>query len=320
MKMKSILCPRPIKIKSRVGAFSPSDLVGGDRPEKVMRGVQTLEDIGFEIVLGQNVFAQDGIRAGTVEQRIQDVRDLVLREKVSALIATYGGKACNQLIDSFPISDIAEKRIPVLGFSDIAVLLNLITATTGLVTFYGPNILAKLDQSDWGDLGALNVNSVRFQPTNVFGDLSKVGARPFRSGRASGRLFGGNLECFIYGVLLTKVNIDLFNGGIFFWESSGLTPREVDQIFVALDKSGFLARISGMVIGDAFVEECYEWFRSDPCDSVVRACAGHSFPILYAPTFGHKKLQNPIIPIGTLCELDADALQVRAVENYLEVS
>ncbi len=317
--MSTFIRPKSLCSTSKLGAFSPSDYLGGERPQKVVDAINRLEEKGFQVIIGRYAFSKDGIRAGTIEQRIQDIKELVLKENVAGLIATYGGKACNQLIDELPVKEIQERRIPVFGFSDVAVLLNLITSRTGLITFYGPNILAKLDQSEWGDLGAINAESERFQPRNVFGDLTKVQARPFRSGRATGRIFGGNLECFIYGLVLPGINIDMFNGGIFFWESSGLTPREVDQILTALDKCGFLKRISGMIIGDAFKEEGYDWFKSDPCDSVNRACNAYKFPILYAPTFGHKKLENPTIPIGVLCEMDSDALQVSAIENYVEV-
>lgn len=317
--MKLTKC-HAIEAGSRLGAFSPSDWLGGDRPERSRAAALSLESAaGLKIEFAPNAFARDGIRAGTIDQRISDLDVLLDNELISGLIATYGGKACNQIVTRLPFEALARRRLPMFGFSDVAVLQNAITAQTGLVTFYGPNILAKLDQSSWGRLDSLVAGSAKFHTDSVFGMEPNPNARCVRAGRAVGRLFGGNLECFVYGNLLSKQDLSFFNQGIFFWESGGLTPREADQALTALANSGFLSTISGMIIGDAFTQEGYEWFRSDPLESVLNATASYRFPVLHLPIFGHKKLENPIIPIGVIAEMDAERLTARTIEDYIEV-
>jgi len=316
--MKFIKC-RPLEEDKKIGAFSPSDFVGGDRPGRTRQAAAELQSsIGREVIFADNAFAQFGTIAGTVGQRVSDIDQLLDRNDVGALVATYGGKACNQLINALPYRKIRSKKRPIIGFSDIGVLDNAITATTGLVTFYGPNILAKLDQSDWGCLDSLRPEHERFHTEYIFGSNQNIGAQSVRAGRAEGRLFGGNLECFVYGNLVPKQDLSFFKDGIFFWESSGLLPREVDQVLTSFALSGFLDYISGMIIGDAFLQEGYEWFRSDPLESVLKATSRYNFPIIYHPNFGHKNLENPIIPVGVTAKMDADRISIKAIEGYLQ--
>jgi len=316
-----LLKSRPLERGKKIGAFSPSDFLGGDRQARTREAAAELQiRIARETIFAENAFAQFGTNAGTVKERIADIEQLLEIDDVYALIATYGGKACNQLVNNLPYKKIKATQKPIIGFSDVSVLDNAITSATGLVTFYGPNILAKLDQSDWGGLESLRPECERFHTEYIFGSNESIGAKSVRAGRATGRLFGGNIECFVYGNLIPKQDLSFFKDGIFFWESGGLLPREVDQILTSLALSGFLDQISGMIIGDAFLEEGYEWFRSDPLESVLKATSGYNFPIIYHPNFGHKKLENPIIPIGVRAEMDADQISIKAIEGYLEES
>jgi muramoyltetrapeptide carboxypeptidase LdcA involved in peptidoglycan recycling len=51
---------------------------------------------------------------------------------------------------------------------------------------------------------------------------------------------------------MSKIELSFFDGGIFFWEEIGLTPRQIDQFLTALVNIGSMDKISGMVVGDFF--------------------------------------------------------------------
>jgi muramoyltetrapeptide carboxypeptidase len=194
------------------------------------------------------------------------------------------------------------------------VLLNAITAKTGLITFHGPNIVGKLNETEHWHLELVR-EPVSAIGTNLLKSTAKVDFRALRPGTAKGRLFGGNLNCFVVGLASSKINLDAFNGGIFFWEDLGLTPREINQFLTALRNIGFFERISGMIVGDFITQEAENRVTSDPVEAVLHPTRGYAFPILYAPMFGHKRLENPIFPIGAMCELDTDGNRLILLEE-----
>jgi muramoyltetrapeptide carboxypeptidase len=188
----------------------------------------------------------------------------------------------------------------------IAVLLNAITAKTGLLTFHGPNIVGKLEETDHSDLGLVR-EPIIGRGSNLLAGASKVQTRCVKPGIGRGRLFGGNLNCFVLGLACSSINLDFFDGGIFFWEDLGLTPRQINQYLTALHNIGLFDRISGMVVGEFITPESENRVSSDPFEALIYPMRDYNFPVFYAPLFGHRKLENPIFPIGAMCELDATA-------------
>ena len=116
---------------------------------------------------------------------------------------------------------------------------------------------------------------------------------------------------------MSKIDLNFFDNGIFFWEEIGMTPRQIDQFLTALVNFGFMGRISGMVIGDFFAAEAEEALRSNPLDSVMNAISAYDFPVVYAPSFGHKTLENPVFPIGALASLDTKSFSLHIDEPVL---
>lgn len=315
--MIEYMTANPLQNNSTIGIFSPSEWLGNSRPEHVRDGAEFLERQGFNIQYARNYLAQDTIRAGTVAQRLADITELLDRPDVHAMLATWGGKACNQLVPALPYEKFARTRKAIVGFSDTCVLSNAITAKTGLVTFYGPNIAGKLEESTWSDLAFLR-EAFDWRSTNILEGAKKTGALTLRSGSAAGRLVGGNLNCFVLGNILSRLDLSFFDGGIFVWEDIGLTPRQIDQFLTSLVNVGFMDRISGMIVGDFFHSESHEWLRSDPLESVMHAVRDFNFPVVYAPSFGHRKLENPVFPIGARCSLDADKVELVSLDSIVK--
>jgi muramoyltetrapeptide carboxypeptidase len=312
--MNTIKKPIALREGDVIGVFSPSDAVTGYRPAKVKRGCDRLAQAGFETFLTPNVYAKEATMAGSVEQRIADIQMLVTDPKIKAMFPTYGGKACNQLLYDLPYEEILVTKKVWLGFSDIAVLLNAITAKTGLITFHGPNIVGKLDETDHWNLRLVREPLIG-AGTNLLANGAKVEFKCLRPGTAKGRLFGGNLNCFVVGLVSSRINLDAFDGGIFFWEDLGLTPREINQFLTSLRNVGFFDRISGMIVGDFIMQETEDRVMSDPFDAVLHPTRGYNVPILYAPIFGHRVLENPIFPIGAMCQLNTETNELTLLEE-----
>jgi len=231
-------------------------------------------------------------------------------------LGSWGGKCCNQLVSHLNYQIIGESQKPILGFSDVCVLLNAITAKTHLVTFHGPNVAGKLFETRHANLSLLT-NEHHSTTLNVLGNTESVNTKVIRGGVAEGRLFGGNLTTFVLG-LLGSPYMPQFEQGIFFWESASERPQIIDQYLAALRNAGMFNKLSGMIIGDFIQEERADYKVRDPFDVIRDAVSEYQFPVIYCPTFGHPgNLENPIIPIGAKCRLDSDSMNLTLLESVV---
>ena len=312
---ESLIAPMAIFPSATIGAFSPSDALTDERRSRVISGADVLVRAGFNVRFAPNAFQISPNITSKIRGRDTDIYDLLNDTETHCLIATHGGKSCIDMVSAhLDYSFIRKQRKPIIGFSDVCIILNLIATKSGLISFYGPNVLSKIDQSHWSDLRSLNVSSPDFGCSSFF--KNTLNYCNVRSGSSMGYLFGGNLECFANGLLLSKANYETPNPGIFIWESSGITAGAAYQILSALRLSGFLDNVSGMIIGDSFRDPIES--LSTCFDLVVRACEGTNFPILFMPGFGHSSVtENPIIPLGARAHIDSTTGLIEVLDQYV---
>lgn len=299
----NITLPKAINGEGTLGAFTPSDPVTPTRKTQIERGVRLLSSYGFNVKFAKHAFIQRGYISASPEERAADITQLASDGEIDALIATCGGKSSNALLHLLNYEVIFSSQKPIMGFSDVGVLLNAITAKTGLITFYGPNVLSKLHESDHSNLSSLKY---------VFNEDVRTCARSetINEGVIEGRLIGGNLSTFTISVAGT-IYEPKYEKAILFWESGSRDWRLIDQYISALQIRGVLDRIHGMLIGkigeDDDLSEDENWLLKYLLRDFTK-------PILRLPMFGHGKTENPLWPIGGLARLDATNKTVTLLE------
>ncbi|OTG83976.1 LD-carboxypeptidase [Acinetobacter sp. ANC 4648] len=102
--------------------------------EKIQLAQNLLENLGHQVSLSEHVFAQYRYLAGTVEQRILDLKNACLDPTVDAIWCGRGGTGAAELVPY--LSDWILKK-PIIGYSDSTVLLNYI-AMQGGQALHGP--------------------------------------------------------------------------------------------------------------------------------------------------------------------------------------
>jgi muramoyltetrapeptide carboxypeptidase len=317
MKADQILRVRRLSPNGTIGIFSPSEPIVKSREERFNKGISILEKHGFKFKLGKNSLARSAYTAGSVDDRLEDIYTLASDPEVGALMASWGGKSCNQLIKKFNYQEVSNARKPIMGFSDGDVLLNTITANTGLVTFHGPNVVGKLDETSHSNLSLL-VSGEAIENKNLLGETSSKVAETIQGGKVTGRLFGGNLSTFVLSMFYFDLPQNLWDGGIFFWEEASMPPQLIDQYLTGLINAGFLDRIAGMIVGCFIHEDPVDWKRADGLATLRNVLSRYNYPILYCPTFGHMPVENPLLPIGAMCSLDAHAARLTLAEQIFE--
>jgi muramoyltetrapeptide carboxypeptidase len=294
-----------------LGVYFTSDRITAPRKTRLDVGIKSLEESGHRLILGTNASCEeDAYAAGAIDTRRAALLDLAEDKRVQYLISGWGGKATIDLFrrPGLDLDNLATKRQAWFGFSDACVLLNALTYTAELVTFYGPNVVGKLDQSRHSEL-----NLERYgEGYPVFGQDSYDRWTSILDGDATGHLIGGNLSTFTLALLSGIFGVppkDL----IFFFECADEDPRVQRQLLLALEVAGFYDRLNAIILGDLGSDR-------DAVDYITRAarevCGWHGIPLFSCPTFGHAHLENPPIPIGMTIEITQNRAPLASTDYF----
>ena len=295
-----ILKPTPLKEGATIGIFSPSEPLTEERLRMVENGAAILRSNGFNVKFASNYDSRNYYMAGLIEQRLNDIHQLLIDPEVDALITSWGGKSCCQLLPFLDYSLIRKALKPVMGFSDGGVIVNAILAKAGLVSFYGPNVVGKLNATQYADLRSLKEDGLKIG-TNLLENCPENEA--LIPGSAEGILVGGNLSTFVNAIAGT-IYEPTFSSMILLLESGPKTSQELDTLFWGLRLNSCIRRIKGIVIGDCEIKNDSKWGNRPLNDILLYIFKDLNIPILRAPFFGHKDLANPIFPLGCAVKLD----------------
>lgn len=308
----SMISARAIPANGTLGVFTPSEPLTPDRVMRVQARIKELEAVGYNIKTAPNWRACTGHTAGSIEARVSDFHTLLSDTSVDLLIASWGGKSAAQLVPFLDYNLIRAARKPIIAFSDGCVFLNAIAAHTGLVTFYGPNVLGKLDESTFADLRQFRCDDdLRTHPVLALDSESTEVVAP---GVADGILIGGNLSSIVTSVLGSQ-HAPHFADILLFWESGPKTAQELDLLLTALRQSITFRSVKGLIIGDVSVIADAKWGASELTRLLSSSLQDCAIPVIHAPVFGHRALPNPAIPIGCPAHLDTDRRTLELLDS-----
>lgn len=334
----TLLKPPGLNSGDTIGFFSPSSAATAWAPNRFARAKAYLAAQGFELKAGSLTGEQDHWRSGSIAARAAELNALIRDPQVRAIMSVIGGSNSNSLL---PYLDFdALKRDPkiVIGYSDVTALLLGIYAQTGLVTFYGPALVASfgelsplVDETLAGFLsvcmaGGASLSHRLPTPTQWTEErldwehqtrakqcwpnrLISVG-----TGRVRGRLIGGNLNT-LAGIWGSPYMPSIERGDILLLEDSLKTAETVERAFTHLKLCGVFDRIGALVLGK------HELFDSQgsgrrPLDILLEVVGEPTFPILAEYDCAHT---HPMLtlPLGIEAELDLDAQSLTLCESWL---
>ncbi|MFN3490369.1 MAG: LD-carboxypeptidase, partial [Emticicia sp.] len=106
--------------------------------EEVTIAVESLQTMGFKVLLGKHIFDRYGNLAGKDEDRAADINEMFANKSVNAIMAMHGGWGSARILSLLNYETIKNNPKIFIGYSDITSLLLGIYSQTGLVTFHGP--------------------------------------------------------------------------------------------------------------------------------------------------------------------------------------
>ena len=186
--MIDCLKPDYLKAGDRVALISPSYFTPMENVEKT---ANVLRSWGLVPVIGPNVGkVVDGRYAGTVSERVSDIRWALNDPSIKAIICNRGGYGTIQLIDHLTLSELKASPKWLVGFSDISTLHGLLSRA-GVMSVHGTmsSCLAK---------GGTDETSTLMRDL-LLGQVPRYELPAHKEnieGKASGVLVGGNLCTF----------------------------------------------------------------------------------------------------------------------------
>jgi len=293
--------PPRLRAGSRVAVVAPA----GPVPRDAFAAGAAILGARYQLVHEERIFARTGFLAGDDDARAAELAAALADPAVEAIFCARGGYGLMRILPRFDGAALARAPKLIVGFSDVTAL-HAWAATAGVTSLHAP-VITQLGRVPADDAAALFAACESSDPPPPLTGLTAI-----ESGRAEGRLVGGNLE--LLSRLVGTPWLPPLDGAILFLEDVGERPYRIDRQLTQLRLSGALDRLAGVVLGD-FIG-CVEKDGSGPDAATVLAerLAGHGIPVVAGAPIGHGE-RNRAIPHGTRARLDAAAGTLEFLES-----
>ena len=308
-----------------LNCVKPDYLVAGDKValispsyftpmENVEKTADVLRSWGLEPVVGPNVGkVVDGRYAGTVAERVSDIRWALDDPSIKAIICNRGGYGTIQLIDQLTLTEWGQHPKWLCGFSDITTLHGLLTRA-GVMSIHGT-------MSSFLAAGGTDATSTLMRDL-LMGRVPRyeLPAHPQNiTGRASGTLVGGNI-CTFAPNLGSQADATMGQDLILFIEEVEESMHNIDRQFNILRMNGVLDRCRGVVLGE--FTDCGTEFTYENVEAMLRQyLTAYDIPVLCGFPGGHGDVNLPLVmgaPVtidvredGATLQFDIDGEQQR---------
>jgi muramoyltetrapeptide carboxypeptidase len=283
--------PRAIQKGDMIGVVAPSY---APKPGWLARGVRALERAGYGVVLDVEINERRRFERMEDERRAENFMGLWLDPRVKAVIGGTGGYGATRMIPHLEPEVFRRNPKSFVGYSDITALHCWLMRQCDLRSFHGPTVddltPGTRDPSTSSQLTALTTP----RPTTRIG---RDVARPVRTGRATGRLVGGNLS-LVQQSIGTPYEIDT-RDSILFIEETRDPMSFVDERLVHMRAAGLLDGVRGIVVGHMLLDRSEE---DEFEDFILDLVSDLDVPVLMDFPAGHD-VPNLTLPIGTEVEL-----------------
>ncbi len=329
---------KKLKQGDTIAVFSPSSPATVFAKKRYERAKAYIESKGFKLFEGNLTGKSDFYRSGTIAERAEELNALIRNPEISCIMSAIGGMNSNSLLPYIDYEALKQNPKLIVGYSDVTALLLGIYAKTGLITYYGPAVVASfgefppfVDQTfDYFETIVVKDTQVPYtlETPDFWTDemidwnTQDRGKKPvsnklltLSSGKVQGRLIGGNLNT-MSGFWNTEYMPEIKTGDILFIEDSLKDIAAVERSFALLKLSSVFEKIGGLILGK------HELFKDSgtgrkPYEVLLEIIGEPTFPILAEFDCCHT---HPMLtlPIGSEVLLDADAQTVTLVNAFID--
>ena len=258
-----------------------------------------LKKIGFNVVLGDYVYASNGYLAGTDQQRAADLMKMYGDPTVKAILPTRGGVGVQGILPYLDYGFIAKHPKIISGYSDITILLNVLYQITNQITSHSLLLLDFRDSTpEYNFEQYISATATTLSPRQILNppDMRTISRVP---GNVTGPVVGGNLTSFV-GSLGTPYDI-CTKGKVLFLEETHEPINTVYRYINQLKIAGKFNDCIGIVMGEC--TNCTDEYGKSYEDLIKEVMVPLGKPLLTNVATGHGKYKAAI-PIGAMINLN----------------
>ena len=263
------------------------------------KGVVELQELGYEPVFDDRIFARERYLAGSAAQRAETLTVAWADPAVAGIFAARGGYGSAQLLPLLDPSVMRSGGKPFVGCSDLTALLVFLTNHCETTVFHGPMLVNLADGERGYDRRSLVGSVSRREP---LGELAPDGVEALRAGEAHGMLFGGTLTQLLAS-LSTPYAFAPPPGYVLLLDDVGERPYRVDRMLTQLVQSGLLRRASAVVCAE--FPGCAD-SDGDARDVIAAELARFEGPVLFGFPTGHTAGPLWTLPLGVEVTVQTD--------------
>ncbi len=312
----NLIKPRALREGDMVGLIAPGSPFG---EKQITRAAEFADSLGLNPVFGKHIRAERGYLAGTDEERLEDLHAMFFNPEIRAVWCIRGGYGCTRLLPMIDYEKIRANPKPLIGYSDITALHMAIHKHAGLLSFHGP--VASSEQSEYTrDYlkqalfgGSPYVIKMSEDNGRLASERQEFQWLPWRTGKAKGRLKGGNLS--LLAALVGSPYAPSYARHIVYLEDIGEKPYRIDRLITQMKQGSDLWEAAAIVLGVFNDCEAKPGERSlTLMETLEDHFADFPRPVAYGFSFGHIDHQFTL-PVGALAEVDFDRKEIRILES-----
>lgn len=276
-----MISPKPLKPGDKIAIIATARRV---QEENIQSAMKEFESWGMTVVLSPLLFSRDhSYLAGTDEQRIAALQQVLDDPSLSAIVCARGGYGTTRIIDEVRFDEFKKHPKWIVGFSDVTAL-HLKLAALGFESIHGtmPILFGKPDSR----------SSIEQLHQALFGKELHLAAKNHelnRSGKGVGRAIGGNLSLLVDS-LGTSHEI-ITDGRILVLEEIDEYFYKVDRMIVQLRRAGKFDKLAGLVVGHFTDIKDSELPFGETFQEIIRFhTRNFNYPIAFGLPTGH---ENP---------------------------
>ncbi|HLD51711.1 MAG TPA: LD-carboxypeptidase [Sediminibacterium sp.] len=277
--------------------------------QKIKTGVKTLQEWGFQVMVGKTVGSKStNYFSGTDEERRDEFQALLDEPSIKAILCGRGGYGITRIIDQLDFKTFKKNPKWIIGFSDITVLHAHVLMKCNTASLHAPMANAFNE-------GGAKLPYVQSLQKALKGTKAKYTCTTHamnQLGKASGVLMGGNLALIAH--LVGSKMMYKTKGSILFLEDVGEYAYNIDRMFIQLKRAGIFNQLSGLILG-GFTDrkDTTRPFGKTVEEIIQEHIAEYDYPICFGFPVSHDT-ENYALKVGASFELSVTSKLVRLKE------
>lgn len=270
-----------------------------------------IEAKGYKARFSENISLKNGQFAGEDSLRAEDFIKAWKDKEVKALWIARGGYGAQRIVDAISKKLASPQLKWVIGFSDCTAI-HAALSNKNICSIHGP-VISTVRQTEEEDVAEI----FRMLAGETPGDMILHGCEWNSTGRASGRLVGGNLS--VLQTMIGTASMPVDEGDVLFIEDVDEMLYHLDRMMLHLKRSGVLGRISGLLVGgmtdmrDNTLEHGFSQdnpYGKRAYDIIIEHCNSLSIPMAFGLPCGHGNRNRPLL-MGASVDMNVNASGVR---------